>query len=137
MRTLATMLLGLGLAAASYASSAQIADAVENRHLLEELVRDLGGVHRDLAAFPEPPSVIRVRVGDPYRVGTDLREHALAVLTEVAEETEPVVFEDERGVSRVRLGQLLDVAPGSVEADPHVAQSRIKERCNSGTSSFS
>src|SRR6185503_14835261 len=31
MRTLATMLLGLGLAAASYASSAPIADAAENR----------------------------------------------------------------------------------------------------------
>jgi uncharacterized protein len=49
MRTLATMLLGLGLAAASYASSAQIADAVENRD--SEALRSLLTQKTDINAI--------------------------------------------------------------------------------------
>jgi uncharacterized protein len=49
MRTLATMLLGLGLAAASYASSAQIADAAENRD--SEALRSLLKQKTDINAI--------------------------------------------------------------------------------------
>ena len=94
-------------------------DSFGQRHLRQELVGDGGGEYGRIGAFAEAPRVVGMSVRNEDRVRPDFAQESLPVLAEVAEQSEAVRLDRERGVSRVGRRRLLDVTLRSVEVQAH------------------